>query len=170
MNYPTTLRTPVVFFLSLLLAGQSNTFAASAPVELRWNELNTVIYGQNVELTLPGALTVKGDVVAVREDALVLDITKTSDAKAFPEGNAVIPRASVTLLKLEKSGSNWRTMGTVLGVLGGVVVGGYIAGKTANSAGSGIAIFLATAGAASVAGRVAGGAADRKITRIRVVP
>src|ERR1700687_4019964 len=100
MKTPMLLRTPVVFLLSLLLVGQSNTFAASAPVELKWNELNTVIYGQIVELTLPGAFKIKGDVLAVREDALVLDIKTTSDAKAFPRGNAVIPRASVTLLKL----------------------------------------------------------------------
>jgi hypothetical protein len=139
-------------------------------VELKWSELNTTINGQMVELTLPGAFKVKGDVLAVREDALVLDVKRTSDAKAFPRGNAVIPRASVTLLKLEQQhGSHWRTMGTVLGVLGGVVVGGYIAGKTANSAGSGIAIFIATASAASVAGNVAGGAADKKTRMIRVV-
>ena len=165
-----TLRTPVVLLLTLLLGGQSNTFAASRPVELKWGELYSVIYGQTVELTLPGAVTIKGDVLAVRDDALVLDVKKTSDAKEFARGNAVIPRASVTLLNLEKRGSNWRTMGTVIGVLGGVVVGGYIAGKTAPSPGPGIAIFLATATAASIAGRVAGGAADRKITMIRVVP
>jgi len=169
MNNPMLLRTPVVFILSLLLVGQSNMSAAAAPVELKWTELNTAIYGQIVELTLPGAFKIKGDVVAVRDDALVIDVQRTSDAKAFPRGNAVIPRASVTLLKLEKSGSNWRTTGTVLGVLGGVAVGGYIAGKTANSGGSAIAIFVATAAAATVAGRAAGGAADRKTRVIRVV-
>ena len=163
------LRTPVVLLLTSLLAGQSITFAASRPVELKWSELHSVIYGQSVELTLPGAVTIKGDVVAVRDDALVLDVKKTSDAKEFARGNAVIPRASVTLLKLEKRGSNWRTMGTVIGVLGGVVVGGYIAVKAATSAGPGIAIFLATASAAAIAGRVAGGAADRKTTMIRIV-
>ena len=122
-----TLRAPVALFLTLLLVGQSSTFAASKPVELKWNELSTVIYGQSVELTVPDASTIKGDVVAVRDDALVLDVKTTSNAKAFPKGNAAIPRASVTLLKLEKHGSNWRTTGTIIGVLSGVMVGGYIA-------------------------------------------
>jgi len=161
----------VVFLLTLLLPGQSSAFAASTPVELKWSELNTAIYGQSVELTLPGAFKIRGEVVAVRDDALVLDIRRTSDARAFPKGNAVVPRASVTLLKLEQQrGSHWRAMGTVIGVLGGVVVGTYIAAKTASSPGPGIAIFIATASAASIAGNVAGGAADRKTRLIRIVP
>jgi hypothetical protein len=170
MHKSSTLRTPVVFLLTLLLAGQSSAFAASAPVELKWSELNTAIYGHSVELTLPGAFTVKGEVVAVREDALVLDIRKTWDARAFPTGNAVLPRASVTLLKVDqRRESHWRTMGTIIGVLGGVTLGGYIAGKTASSPGPGIAIFLGTATAAAIAGHVAGGAADRKTRMIRIV-
>src|SRR6267154_4292662 len=109
-----TFRNPAAISVALLLVGQSNTFGASAPVELKWNELTTVIYQKTVELTLPNAVTVKGHVAAVREDGLVLDIKKTSDSKAFPKGNGMIPRASVTLLKLEKRGSNWRTLGTVI--------------------------------------------------------
>ena len=164
-----TFRTPVAFSLTLLLLGQTNAWAASAPLELKWNELNAAIYGRIVELTLPGAFTVTGEVAAVREDGLVLDVKKTSDAKAFPKGNAVIPRSSVTLLKLEKrSGKTGRTIGTTLGVLGGVVLGGYIAVKTANSPGAGIAVFLASAAAISVAGHLAGRAADKRTTLIRI--
>jgi hypothetical protein len=165
-----TFKTPVAFSLAFLLLGQSNSFAASAPLELKWNELNTAIYQKTVELTLPNAVTIKGDVAAVREDGLVLDIKKTSDSKAFPKGNGVIPRTSVTLLQLEKRGTNWRTMGTVIGAIAGVALGGYIAAKTANSEGPAIAIFIATASATSIAGRAAGGAADRSVTMIRVVP
>jgi hypothetical protein len=165
-----TFRTPVAYSLTLLLLGQANAFAAPAPLELKWNELNAAIYGRVVELTLPGAFTVKGEVAAVREDGLVLEVKKTSDAKAFPKGNAVIPRSSVTLLKLEKRrGTNWRMMGTTLGVLSGVILGGYIAGKTATSPGAGIAVFLASASAISVAGHLAGSAADKRTTLIRIV-
>jgi len=164
-----TLKTPIAFFLAFLLTGQPGTFAASTPIELRWQELNAAINGHSIELTLPGAIAIKGEVVAVRDDGLVLDIKKTSDAKTFPKGNALIPRGSVTVLKLVKHGSNWRTTGTILGVLGGVVIGGYVAGRTATSAGPGIAIFIATASAVTVAGRAAGGAADRSTRTIRIV-
>ena len=164
-----TFRNPAAISVALLLVGQSNTFAASAPVELKWNELTTVIYQKTVELTLPNAVTVKGHVAAVREDGLVLEIKRTSDSKAFPKGNGMIPRASVTLLKLEKRGSNWRTMGTVIGVIGGVALGGYVAARTADSAGSGLSILVATASASSIAGNLAGGAVDRKTSLIRIV-
>jgi hypothetical protein len=163
-------RISLALSLAVVLAGQPIAFAASAPLELKWNELNATIYNKTVELTVPGAVTVKGDVAAVREDGLVLDIRKTSDPKQFPKGNAMIPRASVTLLKVEQHGSNWRTMGTVIGSIGGVALGGYIAAKTANSEGAGVAIFITTASAAAIAGHIAGGSADRKTKMIRVVP
>jgi hypothetical protein len=166
----TDFRTPVAAVLTLVLAGQAQVFAASAAVELRWNELHDMIYRHTIELTLPGAVTVKGDVAAIREDALVLNIKRTSDAKAFPKGDAVIPRSSVTLLKVESHGkSNWHTPGTVLGVLSGVVLGGYIAGKTASSPGSGIAIFLSSASAISLAGILGGRAIEKTTTTIRVI-
>jgi hypothetical protein len=165
-----TLRTPVILLLLPLLVGQASAFAASAPLELRWNELSPLIAGHTVEIALPAA-TLKGEVVSVREDSLVLDLKKSSDPKAYPKGNAVIPRTSLTLLKLEKSGgAGWRTMGTVLGVLAGVVLGGYLAAKTANDVGPGIAVFLATASGISIAGYAAGRSAGRKTSMIRIVP
>ena len=156
--------------LALLISGQTIAYAASAPVELKWNELNATIFNKTVALTVPGAVTVKGGVAAVREDGLVLDIRKTSDSSRFPKGNATIPRASVTLLQVEEHGTNWRTMGTVIGAIGGAALGGYVAARTAHSEGAGVAIFIATASAAAVAGHVAGGSADRKTKTIRVVP
>jgi hypothetical protein len=166
-----TLRTPITLLLLPLLVVQSSAFAASAPLELKWNELAPLIAGHTVEVTLPAGATLKGEVASVREDALVLDVKKTSDSKAYPKGNAVIPRASVTLLKLEKGGgSGWRTMGTVVGVLSGVVLGGYIAAKTANDAGPAVAIFLVTASAISIAGYAIGRSAGKKTTLIRIVP
>jgi len=165
-----TFKMPFAFSLASLLVGQSSAFAASAPVELRWNELNATIYNKRIELTLPGAITIKGDVAAVRDEGLVLDIKNTSDSKQFPKGNAVIPRSSITLLKVVQHGTNWRTMGTVIGTISGVALGGYIAGRTANSAGPALAIFIVTASTAAVAGRAAGGSADRRTKLIRVVP
>ena len=166
-----TSRMPIAGLVMVLIAGHPEMSAAPLPLELKWNELNPAIFGHPVEITMPGAITIKGEVAAEREDGLVLDIKRTSDAKAFPKGNAVIPRSAVTLLKLErKSDSHWRTTGAVLGVLGGVVLGGYIAGKTATDAGPGIAIFLTSASAIAIVGSYAGRAAGKRATLIRVVP
>jgi hypothetical protein len=101
---------------------------------------------------------------------MVLDVKKTSDAKAYPKGNASVPRGSVQLVKLKRSGAWGKTLGTTLGVLSGVVVGGYVAGSTQDNAGPGIAVFLVIAGAMSVGGYLLGTRANQRATTIRVVP
>jgi hypothetical protein len=90
-------------------------------------ELASTIQSHQVELTLTGGTRVTGDVAAIRDDAMVLDVKKSSDAKAYPKGNASIPRGSIQLVKLKRSGAWGKTLGTTLGVLSGIVVGGYVA-------------------------------------------
>jgi hypothetical protein len=136
------------------------------PVEVKWSELGALISGRTVELTLPGGPKLKGDVVTVREDALVLDVRKTSDAKAYPEGGATIPRASVTMLKLEQPRSHRRrNVGAVIGIgagLGLEVLFDKAVGRPE-------VVFGAMLG--SIAGYYIGAAADKKVgTVIRIVP
>jgi hypothetical protein len=156
---------PVLFCLI-----QASVHAETRPLELKWGELAATVQGHPVELTLTGGTSVTGDVAAIRDDAMVLDVKKTSDAKAYPKGNASIPRGSIQLVKLKRSGSWGKTLGITLGVLSGVAVGGYIAGSTQNSAGPGVAVFLVIAGAMSVGGYLLGRRADQRATTIRVVP
>src|SRR5262245_26010798 len=149
---------------------QSSLPAQGKPLELRWNELPQIILNQSVELTLTNA-KIRGDVAAVRDDSLVLDVRKTSDAKAFPKGNASVPRTEVTLIKVMRARGNWgRNLGTTVGVLSGVVIGGYTAGTTTDSAGTGIPLFLAIASGISVLGYFFGKTLDRNVTTIRIVP
>jgi hypothetical protein len=149
---------------------QPGIHAQSNPVELKWSELSPVIMRQDVEMSLPGA-TIRGEVISVRDDALVVDVEKTTDSKSMPKGNALIPRASVTLLKVIRApGRGGRTMGTTVGVISGLTIGGYTAGTTANSPGTGIPIFLAVASGIAIAGYFLGKKLDSKTTLIRVVP
>jgi hypothetical protein len=163
-----TSRCAVASVLTLCLF-QSSVQAQTRPLELKWAELAPLVQGHTLELTLSGGVTVTGDVAAVRDDAMVLDVKKSSDAKTYPKGNAAIPRASVQLVKLKKSGSWGKNLGTTLGVLSGVVVGGYVAGSTQNDAAPGIAVFLVVAGAISVGGYMLGKRADQRVTTILVV-
>jgi hypothetical protein len=156
---------PVLFCLV-----QSSMQAEARPLELKWSELAPTVQGHQAELTLTGGTRVTGEVAAIRDDSMVLDVKKTSDAKAYPKGNAAIPRASIQLVKLKRSGAWGKTLGTTLGVLSGVVVGGYVAGTTQNNAGPGITIFLVIAGAMSVGGYLLGRRADQTATTIRIVP
>jgi len=150
---------------------QQRGVAASSPLELKWSELSPLIAGRIVELTVLGGAKVRGEVATVRDDALVLDVRQSSDSKAYPKGNAAIPRSSVTLLQVQRERGKWgRSIGTTLGVLTGLGVGGYTAVKAANSAGAGVAIFVVIAGAGAVGGYFVGKALDSKTTEIRVIP
>jgi hypothetical protein len=152
-------------------AGRADSSEAPRPLELKWAELAPVIAGHVIELIAPGGARVRGEVVAVRDDALVLDVSHSSDGNVYPKGSASIPRASVKELTVERSrGSAGKNLGTIIGVIAGVIAGGYIAGTTADSAGVGIPLFIGLASAFTVAGYYVGKSGDKKTTAIHVVP
>ena len=157
-----------VFLITLLCAGQKAVLAESTPLEMKWSELAPLIGGQRVALVLTDGITVKGEVIAVREEAILLDVS--SAVRGYAKGNGAVPRSSLVLINLERRRGGWgRTIGTVIGVLTGLTVGGYAAAKT-NSAGAGIPTFLGVASGISVAGYYAGRELDKRVTHIRVVP
>jgi len=155
----------------LLCACHVLVLAGSKPLELKWSELSPIIGGHRVRLVLPEGTAIKGEAIAVREDALVVDVKSTSNREAYPKGSATIPRASVTLIEVERRRGSWgRNLGTVVGVLSGVVLGGYVAAVTADSAGAGIATFLGIASAGTVGGYYLGTRLDKQVTLIKIVP
>jgi hypothetical protein len=159
-----------LFWVAMFCMGPSSAVAASNPLEVKWNELAALIAGHRVELVLLEGRQVRGEAIAVRESALLMDV-KDSDANGYPKGNAAVPRASINVIKLERSRGTWgRSMGTVLGVLTGASVGGYVAATTAQSAGAAIPIFVGIASATSLAGYYTGRQLDRRFTMIKVVP
>jgi len=105
-------------------------------------------------------MKINGDVVAVREEALLLDT----------KGNSNIPRASVAQINLERRRGVWgRTLGTVFGILTGMTLGSYAAFHT-DSAGAAIPTFLGVSTAIGFSGYYAGKQLDRRVTHIRIVP
>lgn len=145
--------------------------AGQSQVEVRWTELSPLILGKKVMLVLPGAVSVTGEAVAVRDDNLKIKIQKTSDNKAFPKGIAEIPRASVTTLQLgETKHVGGRAVGLVVGMLGGMVAGGEIAAHSDMREGAAVGTFLGVAVGGTVAGYYAGKSLDSHTTVIRIVP
>jgi hypothetical protein len=171
-----TSKSAVAVLFMALFGGGATGLAGPRPVELKWSELGSLISGHTVELTLPGGAKVKGDVAAVREDALAIDVRKTSDAKAYPRGGTTIPRASVTTLRLERSRGRWgRILGSVGGVVAGAALGGYVANAATDprdfqNIGTVAVGALAGGVAGSLAGYQLGRIADRKVIVIRIVP
>jgi hypothetical protein len=153
-----------------VLAAVSVT-AATPPAEIRWNELAVLIVGHRVTIPLPGGGTVQGEALSVREDSLVLDISRSSDTSRFPKGQTPIPRTSVTELRLaERNGAGGRILGTVVGTLGGAVAGAEIALHGNRSQGAAVSTFTATAIAGTVAGYFAGRAVDRHSRLLHIAP
>ncbi len=159
------------FLMAALCAIQVSGQGETKPLELKWSELAPLIGGQRVSLVLPDGTCLSGEAIAVRDDGLLLDVKKVSGPTKHSKGSASIPRGSVTLITLERMRGSWgRSLGTVVGVLSGVVIAGYVAATTADSAGAGIPLFLGMATGISVAGFYTGREFDKRVTTIKVVP
>lgn len=171
--------TTVLLGLVFLLPGcplsakeQPKTSGPEKHYRLEWGDLAGMIRDEKVSMVLPDAAHLQGRVLAVEPEALVLDITKTSDRRAHPKGHASIPRASVSVLRLTKPGGHvWQIVGGTLGSVGGLVLGALVAyGAGANNAAAVGGIILGSAAIGGVAGWWGGRVSDRKVIVITVVP
>lgn len=89
-----------VLVATLFLFQNSFLAAKSRTLELRWSELDAVVYGQDTKLTLRDGTWIKGAVLGVGPEALAMEIRSTSNKKAYPQGLATIPRGTVTGLEV----------------------------------------------------------------------
>jgi hypothetical protein len=157
--------------VGLCVLGLSPVTAGTSKVEVRWNELSRLILGHTVSLVLPGGTAIAGEVQAVRDDSLKLDVRKTSDSKVQPRGTASIPRASVTTLQMtDTKGTGGRILGVVVGVVVGMVAGTEIVVHTSRITEAGaVGAFAGVSVAGATGGYYAGRSVDRHTTIIRVV-
>ena len=114
-------------FLTLFLAPAAG---AAEPQRLAWDELHQLV-GKQVSIPLYNGCAVSGKVVEVQADALLIDVSKSSNPQACRKGSLRVPRATLYVLDLHKKGIRYRVTDTTLDVLGAV-------GGPGNSPGSGI--------------------------------
>ena len=154
--------------LSILCVGLAQ--AENRPVDLKWSELAAVVTGQTIEFTTKEGVTLRGNVVSIRPEELVLEAKHTSNPKLFPKGGATVPRTSVDTLRMIKTKAAWgRRLGTTLGLVAGLTLGGYTAARTGGSDAAILTTFLGITGATTVGGFFLGRSADRKVTTIRII-
>jgi len=145
--------------------------ASASQLEMKWNELGPVIAGHQVKLVLPGGAAIQGEAIAVRENTLLLDVKKTSDRRSYPRGQNAIQRASVTTLQFETvRGSGGRTIGLIVGVLGGVILGGDLVAHTSHSEAAAITSLFGISTGSAIAGYHSGRKHDRRITTVKILP
>jgi hypothetical protein len=151
--------------------GVSPAAAATPPVEIRWNELAGLIVGHHVSIPLAGGVLVEGEALSIRDESLVLDISKTSSASRYPKGQIPIPRADVTRVQVtERRSTGGRILGTTIGALTGIVAGAEIAGHGTRTEGAIVSTFTVTAVALTVVGYYAGRSADRHTRVLLIAP
>ncbi len=147
--------------------------ASDRTYRLQWRDLDSMIRGHRIALTLPSGIKLQGDVTSVQSDELVLDVRKTSNKHAYPKGRAVVPRPEVAALRLfrKNKGHTWRIVGTAIGAGAGIAIAAPFSAYAHNEgmdAGGIIALMVA---APAGLGYLAGWAADRgESVEIVIVP
>ncbi len=159
------------------------TFCSSFPCRQRalqhvkWEGLWAVV-DQTVSIATPGGAVITGQAAGVESDALVVEVKKTTDPKAYPKGTVRVPRATLHVFQMRNGGRKFRILGTALAGSAGFVSGAAAFyrppkmsldehGVNKRSEGEGAVIGVAAAGAA--VGYLAGNAADRRWKTIKVV-
>ncbi len=148
---------------------------AASLVHLRWDALSTVV-GKTVSIAMPGGPVITGVATGVEPDALLIDVKRTTNAKAYPRGATRVPRATLRRFDIRTKGVAFRIVGTVLGsgvgLVGGVAAGWGIQGgilnnrRNAQAAGAFVGIWAG----GTVAGYFAGNAVDTHWTPVEILP
>lgn len=156
--------------LGLLLVFGRGLAAADETVETKWNALRPLIVNQKIALELPDGTEIQGKTLAVGPDGLRMKVSKTSNRKVMRKGERMIPRASVSVIRMTQHYGFARLL----------VPAGVAAASVALVATRDIDIYegslvvvvpaVAASGIAggTIAGYYVGKRIDRKVTFIRV--
>ena len=146
---------------------------AITPERLTWEELPQLV-GKHVSIALyDGA--VSGAVREVQADALLIEVSKSTNPAAYPKGPMRVPRATLHVLDLHGKGVKYRVIGTALGFVAGAAgglgvaikaQGGLFGNEHQTAAPAGMVAVMA---GVTAAGYIVGNAADRRTTTIRIV-
>jgi hypothetical protein len=137
---------------------------------LEWRDLDRMVHGKNIDITLPSGIRLKGRVMAIEQDAMTLDVGKTSNKRAYPKGRSVVPRAEVTRFRLARREEHrWSAIGAGIGGAIGVFAAIGAAQVPVSDGAKAGAAGLAVAIPAAI-GFGFGWAADHESVDIIVVP
>jgi len=162
--------------LALLLALAASTPRAEASGrEIRpiaWEGLSVVI-GQTVRIVLPDGTRIDAKAKAVQDDALAVEIAKTSNQAAYPKGPFLVPRATLKAIDVGRPTKRWRAVGLSVG--GGI--GAFLGVLAIDLSESGFhtrhpveGALIAGAIAVPVGGYLLGRAADRRTVTYVIKP
>ena len=153
---------------------QDAAFAQQAPtlnpkqVQISWEELSALVIDKRISTTLPDGTRLEGEALAVRPEALVLDVQKTSNKKLHSKGQTEVPRLAVSEVRVIRiRGPVMRIIGGFLGGIGGAFATGAL-GFVTDSMAVLVPMLLLGIPLAAVAGYYAGKLADTHTTRLLI--
>ncbi|MFM2124772.1 MAG: hypothetical protein RL328_1223 [Acidobacteriota bacterium] len=153
-----------VFLSSLCVAAPRET------LRVPWQKVAQATASKQVSLTLPSGTKLRGTVLAAEREALIFNVTGTSNAKEMPKGKASLPRASVMVLAVSECSRKMRWLLT-LGVPAGLLAGTAAAMRSGSPGVKGpeaLGVGIAVAGGGVVGGYYLGKAFDCHVTEIVV--
>jgi hypothetical protein len=97
--------------MAALLLWIAPSAGADPPQRLTWAELPQLV-GKHVSIPLYNGGAVAGKILEVQGDALLIDVSKSTDPVAYPKGPLRVPRATLHVLELHTKSFKYRADGT----------------------------------------------------------
>lgn len=160
----------IAFLYALALLTVPAASAAPKNISLRWTELERIVVPHTVELVLTDGVKLRGPALAVRDEALVVDIRKVSKNARYRKGEAAILRAEIARLSLVRiKGTFGKRLGEMAVFTGSsfAIVPLVFLGPLGNATLP--AVIAIGAGAFYIGGKL-GGKLDERRTRITILP
>jgi len=157
----------------LFMLGWGTTLAGAASKEQRqttWEGLSAIV-GQKVRVVMPDGTRIEGRAKALEVDALVVEISKSSNKAGYPKGKFLVPRATLKAVDVARNTKRWQIVGVTAGSAVGVLVfvalvvrGGVLTPNQRTDA------YAAAGGCIPVLGYLLGRAADRHTVTYVITP
>ena len=159
---------------AMLFVSMARCAGAATPARLTWEELPRLV-GKHVSIPLYDGGAVTGKVSEVQADALLIQVSKSTNPVTYPKGPMRVPRDKLHVLDVHGKGVKYRVIGTTLGCVAGAaggagvalgVQGGLFSEERNGATG---AAFVGVMAGVTVAGYALGNAADRRTTTIQII-
>jgi hypothetical protein len=138
---------------------------------VQWPDLKAYVNGMKISTTLADGAHIEARAIAVEPDGLSVIVRKSS-GRAYTSGSSLLPRTSLSTIRVQRTGWKWKVICPVMGFFGMGVLGGVVGGRVdrggfiiSNGAAAGIFAGMATG---ITCGLLVGRQADHHYTTIKI--
>ncbi len=128
-----------------------------------------MVQGKKIAVVLPDGAHLKGTVLAVESEKLILDVQHTSDKQHYPKGRVEIPRASVRTFSMTVDRVFWKVTGAAIGLGIGLAIAVPVNAYAHNEGDGAPGAIAAIIAVPTALGFLAGRSADRKTVTVTVI-